>query len=74
MKTATLVLVVLLAGCATGESYRTTVEGQSGGKVTYEAKRTGYWIAKEIKPLVPEKDELSMGDNGSSNVRVGSGR
>ena len=49
-----IIFVMLLSwlfGCATAESYRTTMP--DGTK--FEAKRTGIWFAGKIKPLVGEE-------------------
>lgn len=53
MKLAITVLAIALAGCATGEVYRTTTT-EKGAPVTYEAKRTGLWFATRIEPLKPD--------------------
>ena len=46
-----VMLIAILFGCATGESYRTTMS--DGTK--YEAKRTGLWFAGKLQPLVGEE-------------------
>jgi hypothetical protein len=54
-------LLLPLAGCATGEAYRTTIVDAQGGKTVYEAKRTGAWFATEVKPLTANGDQLEIG-------------
>lgn len=53
----TAVAVVLLAGCATGEAYRTTTKGRDGDTITCEMKRSGYFFASGANALVCRNDD-----------------
>lgn len=48
--------LLVLTGCATGESYRTMMP--DGTK--YEAKRSGIWFAGKIAPLVQPDNGLEI--------------
>jgi len=61
MRTAAILIALLaLAGCATGESYRTTTVTPTGDKTVFEAKRTGIWFAGQVRPLTQDADALEI--------------
>jgi hypothetical protein len=56
---AVVVTGLMLASCATGQAFKTTV--LEGGKtMTYESKTTGAWFYSKPSALMPSEDTLEL--------------